>query len=82
MPRTISRSAPRLTLYAGVRWSYFGSPTESNGLLNNFDPASYNAANAPQVNPPNGNSRVGTGNNFATNGIIIGGKKFPLRRAR
>ena len=27
---------PHLTLYAGVRWSYFGAPTDSTGLLNNF----------------------------------------------
>jgi Carboxypeptidase regulatory-like domain len=70
--------SPRLTLYAGVRWSYFGSPTESHGWLNNFDPALYNPANAPQVNPANGNLVLGTGNNFATNGIIVGGKNSPF----
>jgi len=72
------RVSPRLTLYAGVRWSYFGSPTESNGMLNNFDPTLYNPSNAPQVNPANGNLVSGTGNNFATNGIIIGGKSSPF----
>jgi hypothetical protein len=70
--------SPRLTLYAGVRWSYFGSPTESNGVLNNFDPALYNPANAPQINPANGNVIAGTGNNFALNGIIVGGKNSPF----
>ena len=72
------RVTPRLTLYGGVRWSYFGSPTESNGVLNNFDPALYVAANAPQINPANGNVVPGTGTNFATNGIIVGGKNSPF----
>ena len=31
---------PRLTVNAGVRWSYFPSPTDSNNTLNSFDPAS------------------------------------------
>ena len=70
--------SPRLTVYMGLRWSYFGSPTDSTGLLNNFDPALYNPANAPQINPANGNIIAGTGNNFATNGIIIGGKNSPF----
>jgi Carboxypeptidase regulatory-like domain len=40
---------PRLTLNLGVRYSYFAQPTESAGLLNNFDPATFNSANAMTV---------------------------------
>jgi hypothetical protein len=70
--------SPRLTLYMGVRWSYFGQPTDSKGLLTNFDPALYNPANAPQINPATGNLVAGTGNNFTMNGIIVGGKNSPF----
>ena len=66
-----------LTLYAGVRWSYFGQPSDSNGLLTNFDPGLYSTANAPQINPANGLIVAGTGNNYLTNGIITAGKNSP-----
>ena len=69
---------PRLTVYAGVRWSFFGQPTDSNNLLDNFDPAAYSAANAPKIDPANGNIVAGTGNNPSMNGIIVGGKGSPF----
>ena len=68
---------PRVTLYAGVRWSYFGQPIDANGIMDNFDPALYNPAAAPQINPANGNVIPGTAN-WQTNGIIIGGKNSPF----
>lgn len=40
---------PRLTLNLGVRYSYFAQPTDSDNLLNNFDPTTYNPANAMTV---------------------------------
>ena len=40
--------SPHLTLYAGVRWSFFGQPTDTNNLLDNFDPAAYNAGQRAQ----------------------------------
>jgi Carboxypeptidase regulatory-like domain/TonB-dependent Receptor Plug Domain len=41
-----------------------------------FDPGSYNAAQAPQVNPKTGNVTLGTGNPY--NGMVIPGiSKFP-----
>ena len=40
---------PRFTLNYGVRFSYFGQPTDGNGFLSNFDPSAFNAANAPTV---------------------------------
>ena len=57
-----------LTLYYGVRYSYFGSPYDKNGFLSNFDPASWSAAAAPQVTGA-GNRVAGTGN--FCNGLII-----------
>ena len=68
---------PHLTAYVGVRWSFFGQPTDSTGLLDNFDPSTYVAANAPKINPANGNVIAGTGNNPTMNGIIVGGKNSP-----
>jgi hypothetical protein len=68
---------PHLTLYAGVRWSFFGQPNDSNNLLTNFDPTRYNRANAPQINPANGNLVPGTGTNILSNGITVGGKGSP-----
>jgi len=50
-----------LTLYYGVRYSFFGSPWDKNGRLSNFVPELYNPANAPLVTGA-GNRVVGTGN--------------------
>ena len=69
--------SPRLTIFMGVRWSFFGQPTDSHGILDNFDPGLYSAANAPKIDA-NGNIVPGTGNNPSTNGIIIGGKSSPF----
>jgi hypothetical protein len=33
------RVTPRLTVNAGLRYEYFGPPTETNGHLSNFDPS-------------------------------------------
>jgi hypothetical protein len=46
---------PHLTLNAGVRWSYFPSPTDSNNTLNSFDPLLFSAAKAAVINPLTGN---------------------------
>jgi hypothetical protein len=63
------RFRKNLTLYYGVRYSYFGAPWDKNGLLTNFVPSLYNASAAPQVT---GNAtRVNTaGSNFC-NGLIV-----------
>jgi hypothetical protein len=45
---------PRLTINAGVRWSYFPSPTDSNNTLNSFDPLLFNPANAAVIDPFSG----------------------------
>ena len=57
-----------LTVYYGVRHSYFGHPEDKNGRLSNFDPRLYNPANAPRVTGA-GNRVVGTGN--FCNGMIV-----------
>ena len=57
-----------VTLYYGVRYSYFGSPYDKNGRLSTFDPRLWSAANAPQV-AGNGTRVAGTGN--FCNGIIV-----------
>jgi hypothetical protein len=69
--------APRLTLYMGVRWSFFGQPTDNNGELSSFDPALYNPAAAPKIDPTSGNIIAGSVTLPYTNGIIIGGKNSP-----
>jgi hypothetical protein len=69
--------SPRLTLSYGIRWSFFGQPTDQNGQLSNFDPAVYSPAAAPKIDPTTGNVIPGTAN-WQTNGIIIGGKNSPF----
>jgi hypothetical protein len=39
----------RLTLNLGVRYGYYGQPTDGGGRMSNFDPATFNAANAPTI---------------------------------
>ena len=71
--------SPRLTLYMGVRWSFLAQPTDASGRMDNFDPALYDRAAAPAVNPANGAYAVPIAvNNPPTNGIIIGGKNSPF----
>lgn len=43
------RSTRRLSLNLGVRYAYYGQPWDANGLLSNFDPASYDASKAPTI---------------------------------
>jgi len=62
------RFRKNLTLYYGVRYSYFGSPYDKNGQLSNFDPSAFSAGSAPQVTG-GGNRVAGTGN--FCNGLII-----------
>jgi hypothetical protein len=70
---------PRLTLYLGVRWSFFSQPTDAHGLMDNFDPALYSRAAAPAVDPANGNFVTPIPvSNPPVNGIIIGGKNSPF----
>lgn len=57
-----------LTLYYGVRYSFFGSPWDKNGRLTNFVSSLWNPAAAPAVTGA-GNRVAGTGN--FCNGLIV-----------
>ena len=62
-----------LTVYVGVRYSFFGSPWDKNGLLSNFDRSKWNPASAPLVTGA-GNRVVASGN--WCNGIILNTQNF------
>lgn len=62
------RVRPNLTVYLGVRYSFFGSPWDKNGRLTNFVPQLWNPAAAPLVTGA-GARVVGTGN--FCNGLIV-----------
>ncbi|MGC2163072.1 MAG: carboxypeptidase regulatory-like domain-containing protein [Silvibacterium sp.] len=51
----------KLTLNLGLRMSIFGLYTEKNNLAYNFDPAAYNIADAPTVDPDDGHLIFGPG---------------------
>ena len=67
------RVRKNLTLYYGVRYSFFGSPRDANGLLTNFVPELYDPAQAPLVTGA-GNRVVGSGN--FCNGLIVNSQNF------
>ena len=64
---------PNLTLDLGLRYAFLPTPTDRNLVLDNFDPAVYNPANAPLLDPVSGNFLPGQAvdpGNYA-NGIIV-----------
>ena len=67
------RFKPNLTLYYGVRYSFFGSPWDKNGRLSNFDPALFTSANAPQVTGLGARiiGAAGVPNGNWCNGVIV-----------
>jgi hypothetical protein len=67
------RARRNLTLYYGVRYSYFGPAYDRNGQLSNFVPELWNAAQAPQVTGA-GNRVVGTGN--FCNGLVVNAQNY------
>jgi hypothetical protein len=75
----------RLTLNAGIRYSYFPSPTDSNDTLNNFDPTLYSAANAAVIDPVSGNMTGQTASNNSTSAtnaaVYANGLIFPTGSA-
>ena len=68
------RLRPNLTLYYGVRYSFFGSPWDRNGRLTNFVPELFNPAAAPLVTGA-GNRVAGDGKNFC-NGLIANTQNY------
>jgi hypothetical protein len=67
------RFRPNITLYIGVRYSFFGSPFDKNNRLSNFVPELFNPAAAPLVTGA-GNRVVGTGN--FCNGLIVNSQNY------
>lgn len=65
----------RLSLDVGVRFNYL--PQQYSPLQNTvfFSPAYFNAADAPQINPANGQFVSGIGD--PDNGLYVGGRQFP-----
>ena len=62
------RARSNLTVYYGVRYSYFGSPWDKNGRLTNFVPELFSRAAAPLVT--GAAIRVSGTGNFC-NGLIV-----------
>lgn len=80
------RVRPRLTLNLGLRWVYFSNDTVSGDQVTSFNPALYNAADAPTVNV-NGSLVVNSANQPVTatgaiantlNGLEFAGRKGVL----
>jgi hypothetical protein len=70
------RVKPNLTVTYGVRYSRYNQPTDANGRATSFDPALYNPALAPEIDPTTGQIVPGTGTPL--NGIIVGGQNSPF----
>lgn len=72
------RFRSNLTLYFGVRYSFFGAPYDRNGRLSNFIPELFDRNNQPAVtglgNRISGVAGVNTGN--WCNGIIVNTQNF------
>jgi hypothetical protein len=64
---------PHLTLNLGVRYSFFPSPSDVFNTISAFNPAYFNPAGVPMINPLTGNFATGQGispTNYA-NGLIF-----------
>ena len=64
---------PNLTLYGGVRYSFFGAPWAANGLLSNFVPELWQASQAPRVT--GAGDRVSGSGNYC-NGIVVNAQNY------
>jgi hypothetical protein len=67
------RARKNLTIYYGVRYSFFGSPYDKNGRLTNFVPELWTASTAPLVTGA-GNRVLGSGN--FCNGLIVNAQNY------
>jgi hypothetical protein len=70
------RVTPRLTLYMGVRYSYFGAPWDKNGLLSNFVPELWEASQAPTISFDGSNSNRVSGSGNFCNGLIVNAQNY------
>jgi hypothetical protein len=62
----------RMTLTAGLRWSYMPWPNEQTGYMVDFNPATFSATAAPTVSYTGG--LTFPGGSSQTNGLILNGK--------
>ena len=72
-----------LTLNLGLRYSFLPAPHDNNPILDSFDPAAFNPALAPTINPASGNFVAGQASipaNYA-NGIIVAQNGFAAAQA-
>ncbi|MGB7200789.1 MAG: carboxypeptidase regulatory-like domain-containing protein [Pyrinomonadaceae bacterium] len=72
------RFRSNITLYYGVRYSYFGSPYDKNGRLTNFEPSLWTSSQAPQVTGAGVRilNVAGVPNGNWCNGIIVNSQNF------
>lgn len=75
------RVLPNLTVTYGVRYSYFGQPTDAAGQATSFDPVLFNPAMAPTISFTTGQIASAQGTFNPLNGVIIGGKNSPFGNA-
>ncbi|MEJ2007056.1 MAG: carboxypeptidase regulatory-like domain-containing protein [Acidobacteriota bacterium] len=71
------------TLNLGLRYSYLPTPYDVKGILDNFDPSTFNPGGVPMIDPTTGRFVAGqilTPANYL-NGIIIGGQSSPYGRS-
>ena len=71
------RVRPNLTLNLGVRWSAIVQPYDTQDILTNFDPGTFDPARAYQIDASN-NRVPGTGDPL--NGIVVAGQNSPYGR--
>ncbi len=77
---------PRLTLNAGLRYSFFQQPIDATNRLSNFDPRTYSASQAPAITTSGNLCTTAPCTGSATpnpaynplNGVILGGKNSPF----
>ncbi|PYS86246.1 MAG: hypothetical protein DMF62_16490, partial [Acidobacteria bacterium] len=74
------RITPRMTLYLGLRYSYYGPPWDENGLLSNFVPELFDPTKMPTVvmtsSAAGGDTTRVTGSGNMCNGIIVNSQNF------
>lgn len=75
------KAARNLTLNLGVRYSFFPTPRDAHGILDNFDPTAFSYAAAPAIDPATGLFAATPGGATPAtyaNGIIVGGVNSPF----
>jgi hypothetical protein len=68
----------RLTINAGLRYSAYWNPKDTDNVLTNFLPSLYDPRRAPVITPSTGLPVPGTGDPL--NGIVIAGDTSPFGR--